>query len=645
MTSALVPLHAEPWAPEIVDLESLNAAAANAVTESIEKLRQSARAGQRTVAPPALVAVGPAGVGKTHLFGRLRRKIGARGVFVHIRPLLGAAMTTRHLLGQVVQQLGYSSYGQSQIDVIAGTAIALAEGENPKYPSAMLQGLRELSDDDRQKRVEHAIEAIAAQSPDIDTPYLEQLLRVPFADRLLRTALLLWLSGRELDEAQARRVGLRESLPEDLATAALRTLAVVASTTAPLVIVFDQLENLADPDGSGSRVIAYGNLISDLVDVVRDVVIVQMGLATEWDQNIERRLGPSQRSRVVGRRIPLALPTPAERRALLTLWIKNLPAQAPPPWPFTGPQLEEICNTPGFTPRMLLFELQNVLEGRDLATTVPAARAEPPDDAILAAWGARLANARRQLDEMADARQGAEPAFLMEGFVALTHLVPELGAIAAESPNLARLENPRGPAWIAHIHQANPSSVRSALRALADRPGGLLAVRESWREWPPTWRATREQWDSFRKHPAIQWLWLDRDEVTKLLALATLLKDARSADVSGVEGKPLQLDAVIAWARARLDARNWLVTQSLLGKRTAASADELPAPRPAASANQPDGAGAIAILRTLRVASLERIVRETARAVPGSTRASVLEQLRASGNVHWIGDAIARWTE
>ncbi len=626
MTNQLAPTHAEPWAPEILDLDSLNAAATNAVVQSIEDLRRRAQARERGEPPLAIVAVGPAGVGKTHLFGRLRRKVGARGVFVHVRPLIGGEMTPRFLLGQIVQQLGYNSYGQSQIDVIAGTTLALAGGENPRFPAAMLQQLRELSAEERQARVEQAIESLAPSAAGIDTSYLERLLRVPFAEPLPRTALLVWLSGRDLDDAQARRVGVRDALPDGEVISALRTIAAVAAATSPLVIVFDQLENLIDPGGSGSRIIAYGNLIAELVDVVRDLVIVQMGLSTEWDANIERRFGPSQRSRVIGRRIPLLLPTPSERRALVELWLKNVAS------PLTDGQLATLCDTVGLTPRMLLEELREALEGN-----APAEKAaEPPDDACLAAWEGCLAFARHHIDEMALTGHGPEMAFLLEGFVALASLLPDLGPIKIERPNLLRMVQPKGPAFIAILNQANPASVLAFLRTLAGLPGGVVALRERWREWPPTWKQTRAQWESFRKAPSVGWQWLDRDEAVNMLALAKLLKDARSGDVSGRDGKSLAFEAVKGWARAKLEVRGWALTQALCG----ATPKEQQPESTVLEKHPASAAGAIAILRALRVMSLERLIREA-----HANRADVLRELGSSKSVAFIGDAIVRWVE
>lgn len=648
----LISPHSDPWAEDFVDLEDLNREATDTIAASVAAVRRSARGRASGSDRRALVAVGPAGVGKTHLFGRLRRKLGPHAVLVHIRPLTGAEMTPRFVLGQIVQQLGYASWRVPQIDILAGVALAVATGNNGKYPMACLEELRASSAQSRQGQIEEALGTLLQQHPDLDVPYLERLIRVPFDPPLLRVSSLVWLSGRELDEAQAARIGVHEPLPDGAVIPALRTIAVLSSMASPLVVVFDQLENLVDGDGSAGRVTAYGNLIADLVDVVRDLVVVQMGLSTEWDAHIEPRLGESQKSRVAGRRIPLALPQPGQARRLLELWVGKIPdPEAPWPWPFTEAQLESVCGTVGMTPRMLLNELRRVLDGAEPLTVqghppprAPAQAGRMVADAILAAWEERLAGQRHHIDEMAKTGHGPEPAFLFDGLAALAGLSVPIGAVHPQKDGLARLEGGKGAAHVALLHQANNASVRSALRRLSVLEGPLLAMRERWREWPPTWKSTREQWGAFRTRKGVRWHWLSREDATRLLALGSLLKDARSQDVDGPDGKPVDLAAVQRWIRDQQKPESWDVVRAILGE--AEPAQELPGDAaPPVNAPAAAGAGATQVLRRLRVASLDRVVRDLSRKSAGATRASVRAELKGNPAVRWIGETIVCWTE
>jgi len=658
-TISLTSPHADPWAEELIDLEELNREATETIANAVTALRQRARAGAAGAAPPALVAVGPAGVGKTHLFARLRRRLGPHAVLVHIRPLTGAEMTPRFVLGQIVQQLGYASYRVPQIDILAGVALAVATGGNGKYPIASLEELRAMPQSERQQQIEDALATLLQRHAELDAPYLERLIRVPFEPPLVRISSLVWLSGRELDEAQSARIGVREPLPEGAVMPALRTIAVLSSIAAPLLLVFDQLENLVDGDGSGSRVVAYGNLIADLIDVVRDLVIVQMGLSTEWDAHIQPKLGPSQRSRVAGMRIPLALPRPEQARALLKLWISRIPEpEAPFPWPFTDAQLDPVCSAVGMTPRMLLNELQRVAQGSEplavQSRPPPATGASAsPDlaDAILRAWDERMTAGRRHIDEMAQTGHGPEPAFLFDGLAAAGALVAPIGAVKPEREGVVRLVGGKGVGRVALVHHANIASVRSAFRRLSSLEGSLLAIRERWRDWPPTWKATREQWETFRNGAGVQWHWLSREDATRLLALATLLKDARSQDIDGPDGKPIELGAVERWVRDEQKPETWDIASAIAGQlepMDEASATAAPASTVTRKQQGDVGTadvGAAQLVRALRVASLERVVRELSRNQGTVSRATVRAELHANPAVRWVGETIVCWTE
>ena len=69
-------VHADPWARELVDLAPLNASASGAVEAAIEAVRKSARNDPHALRSTSLVVLGPPGAGKTHLFARLRRRVG-----------------------------------------------------------------------------------------------------------------------------------------------------------------------------------------------------------------------------------------------------------------------------------------------------------------------------------------------------------------------------------------------------------------------------------------------------------------------------------------------------------------------------------------------------------------------------------------
>src|SRR4051794_17969866 len=88
-------LHADPWAEQFVDLPSLNSSVSEAIERSIAKTRTVARTEPQALRSSSLVVLGPPGAGKTHLFSRLRSRLGPHAVFVHLRPLVHMEITPR----------------------------------------------------------------------------------------------------------------------------------------------------------------------------------------------------------------------------------------------------------------------------------------------------------------------------------------------------------------------------------------------------------------------------------------------------------------------------------------------------------------------------------------------------------------------
>src|SRR6185503_1682003 len=134
-----------------------------------------------------------------------------------------------------------------------------------------------------------------------------------------------WLSGREPSHIELDRVGAPGPLADLEVLPALQTLGVAASFGAPLVLVFDQLENLAEEASKVARILAHARLVSELRDRMHGLVIVQMALDAEWMNRIHPALHASDRDRLEETIKTLSLPTAEERLSLLRRWRDELP--------------------------------------------------------------------------------------------------------------------------------------------------------------------------------------------------------------------------------------------------------------------------------------------------------------------------------
>jgi len=651
-------LHADPWAEQFVDLPSLNASASDAIERSIAKTRTVARSEPQGLRSSSLVVLGPPGAGKTHLFSRLRRRLGPRAVFVHLRPLVHMEVTPRFVLGEVVKQLGYVTHGASgvpQAHTLVGSLLAHLQGKGVFFPNTFLAECEALSDAERDEQLELAVEQVLGIWQEADESYLRRLLQVPFAKSgAMQRALLAWLSGRDCDVTQLQRVGATASLGEEMALSALRTLSAVASLGAPIVLVFDQLENLVDAEGPGARLLAYANLTAELIDSMRGLVLVHMALDTEWSRGIEPSLNLSQRSRLLMAQETLSLPTPKEREELLRIWIERLPDRPLPyPWPFTEVQATHLCQRPGVTPRMLLVECRRAFQGEPIeledapsvvASTQPAKPAATLESQGLEAeWEERLSASRVSAEEAAERREAIDPSRLADGLLACGRFLGSAELSALKSADGVQLKLGQGAlsARFAFLHQSHHKSLGSAiakLTALAERET-VVVLRERAHDLPPTWKDTLAKRSALLATGRARWIWFERDDAERLLALDSLLQAARSGDLTDARGAPISAATVSEWVAATLEIPKWTIVRDVLGEGEREE-PELEA-TPKVTVLETTTKTALALVRRLRIASLDRVVREATRLDPLATRASVMAELEASSSeVRWFGRSI-----
>jgi hypothetical protein len=299
---------------------------------------------------------------------------------------------------------------------------------------------------------------------------------------------------------------------------------------------------------------------------------------------------------------------------------------------------------------MLLVECRRALdqepefeESTSLAATVAtqSASGASTEDAVRLEWDRRLATARDLLDEAANQRCLADPSRLADGLLALGQFLPGVTISAkGQAPARLVLESKAGSERIALLGEANPRSLGATLGKLTTLTAQtrVLALRERAWDLPPTWKDTLAKRSALLATGKGRWIDLDQEDCARLLALDALLQGARSAEVTDERGAAVAESEVVAWIRSQLSVASWKVASELLS----AEAPEVPdaAPSPPA-AESPIVSVALPTLRRLRIASVDRLVREISRVEPAATRAGVLAELEAAGtSVTWFGRAI-----
>lgn len=654
-------IHADAWATELNDVASLNKGASDFLLQRIDAVRRAGARGEAMLSSTSVLLLGGAGSGKTHLFARLRRQTGPRAVFIHTRPEIGADPAPRQVLAAIVRSLRrrVSEEDRQQVEVIAGTMLASLEGAKAKFPFTFLDECRAQPTDVQHALIQRVVGRATDRFPEIKSRYLERLLEVLFAGPPKQRALFAWLSGEEPSQIELDLIGEKGGLQDVELLPALRALGAVASFGAPIVLVFDQLENLIEEEGRTGRIVAHARLLSELRDTVRGLVLVQMALEAAWGTRIHPVLTESDRSRLEETVKHLALPTPEEKRQLIELWRAALPEEersGPFPHPFSVAEVEAWMSTRGMTPRMLMQACgeayqrasEPVIDERSLhggSRLVPVSPPTSPDEPLHAQWTERLAQARAQIDDDARQERGVSADTIRGGMIAALELlgVKATAAVNKDIPSLKLREGGRGRdvLIVQHAHHRSlASAIRAATGVASEHPAILL--REQAFAIRPTWKEVERLLGAFTDTPGADFVQVAREDLARLIALEDLLSAARSQDLCADDGQPVPYAEVVRWAERELQCAEWPPIAAALDK--GGSPPVPPGPRPALRVRVGRKGSVRAVLERLRVASIDRLVREVRAIEPGITRSTVMAELQGMP-VKRFGDAIVALEE
>ncbi len=541
--------HARAFAPQFADVPELNAAVSD------ELLRLIARARQAGQAASSLLILGPAGAGKTHLFERMRRTLGPEATFIYLRPEIGSESSFRHVLMTVLDSLKQpvANRDYTQLDVVVGAALAAATGGNKRFPATFLEELKDLPAAERDEMLGRAEDHFEERDPGLDADWLNLLLRTPFLARGPRRVALAWLSGREPSDEDLKLIGRTSPLSDLRMKSALRSLATMTAHAAPLVVVFDQLENLVESEGRVDRIRAHARLYSEAFDELRGLVLVQMALDGEWGQRIRPQLGASERSRLESSIKQLELPNGAQHDALLDSWRKLASDEAvlgPSPAPFSAATWGTIRGRPGLTPRML-FAAARAAQEAEGATPEPTLKS-PVDRVLQRHLEALQSDVRDELTMCRLEERGVDEGRLAAAVHVVASLLPGTkvtlghGKGVHETLKVTR----QGIESAIFIIQSMASKtvlnqVQEALRASASQP--VLAIRERALPLPPTWKVTNETLLQLEMRDNAKVVWASPEEIVEALALHDLLIATRSGDIAGPDGQSLDEATVVGW--------------------------------------------------------------------------------------------------
>jgi hypothetical protein len=189
--------------------------------------------------------------------------------------------------------------------------------------------------------------------------------------------------------------------------------------------------------------------------------------------------------------------------------------------------------------------------------------------------------------------------------------------------------------------------------------GTAIAVRERALEFAPTWKKVQANLTALVEK-GLRWITLERDDAARLLALESFLASAKSKDLEDSAGRIFEDAEVLGWIDRSLGVSRWPVALAVIGApieqewdgddgTATSSRDNALEPKRGTIRSSRNGEGLVtdtattirACLTQLRIASLERLLREVARVKPAVSRGEVVSALEAMpAHVRWFGRAI-----
>jgi hypothetical protein len=347
--------------------------------------------------------LGEAGYGKTHLIGRLidsRNKNVVPYNFAYIYPFIDSHQGFRYLLREIVVNLTtmYKGYTFSQLDALsaitgcrviqqmekeAGTEILSVRGcPFEKNPIRILT-TRIVPKTILPKIINHGIRFLSHQTPAFTPEFLKVILRYCFFPET-RPAAIQWLMGRTIASDQVRLLGVSdrsskpaESLEEDAQEIILSFDLLFYFHGRPMIVMFDQLENLTDI----KQIKTFQKMIFCLGDKSKAMLPIAFFRAQEWTMNFSKQLDDFCSGRFKANMFDLKGCNRKQAYELIRSRLGHalsgikLPNDLFPFYPDHQDELSQLLNLPEMSPRQVINRanrlLQKILYGKPLEKRCP----------------------------------------------------------------------------------------------------------------------------------------------------------------------------------------------------------------------------------------------------------------------------------
>jgi Cdc6-like AAA superfamily ATPase len=282
-----------------------------------------------------LILYGDVGVGKTHFMGRLKQKLNNEAFFVYIEPFPQSDHIWRHILRYTVDNLINVPVGQvdSQLILWLKSCLSTISHELRSEHKGFIDKIKGLFGKHQQDVKSERKLFIDILKKNIGTKGIYNAneffgVLYDLTNPDLHSLACEWLKGDDLDEESLQKLQVKQSIDnEDAARGLLGNFSKISGKTHPIVLCFDNLDNIARlPDGS-SDLQALFNVNSAIHTGKWQGFLIIVSIRTSsWNENY-KRIQPSDLDRAK-LKIPLRRITLEEGEALLASRLYQLHHQA-----------------------------------------------------------------------------------------------------------------------------------------------------------------------------------------------------------------------------------------------------------------------------------------------------------------------------
>jgi hypothetical protein len=373
-----------PW-DHVPDLAEYNQDAYRKIVRALKSLSRTKTSDDESNTQGILI-LGEAGTGKTHLLMRVARNLSETNHILFVRKPNNEDAVAQHVWANMVssltRSLPTSGAKRSQLDDLLAhvfTAVLIPEFEqdiqegkddlkrrwvadlkaDPYNLFKMLgEGEQRQSNMDKIRR--RTLRYLMHKHPDVDQRIAHVLITYCFVAREDRKRVLItWLSGQDVDQSEAKDLGLETSWVkidetsadvatqqqrEEQALRAIRTIGILSTYYQPLILAFDQLEGLRDQQRLSQR---WGDTVREIFTMTPNLLVVTCIFPSLWESWFNQALDRSVTERTAQQTVTLETFGPQHGLKMLAAHMEPSFAKHRLPtsiYPFTEGDVTALCS-------------------------------------------------------------------------------------------------------------------------------------------------------------------------------------------------------------------------------------------------------------------------------------------------------------